>query len=263
MQVGRSAAGARTTGPEAAASRVGAGPLASAAGRAVAWVAVMRGGLEGQRAGVDAIAPAGGGGPVAEDMAQMTAAAAADHLGAAQQPALVRPELDRLLAGRLDEARPASTGGELGVGAEQLIPAARAAVGAGALGVEVSPGEGLLGVAPAQHVILLAGQFLPPLLLGFADLGRRGGLRGSGAAHRRFSPGFGTYGAEHSPAGDHRVKQATQCSDSASRTTGQADARRGQAAAGGALAGRAPLLVASRQACDPGMPADRNDQGGM
>src|SRR5262249_29875636 len=71
----------------------GAGPLASAAGRAVAWVAVMRGGLEGQRAGVDAIAPACGGGPVAEDMAQMTAAAAADHLGAAQQPALVRPEL--------------------------------------------------------------------------------------------------------------------------------------------------------------------------
>src|SRR5215472_13059979 len=78
-------------GQKGAASRMGAGLLASAAGRAVAWVAVRRRGLEGQCAGVDAVAPAGGTGPVAVDMAQMTAAAAADHLGAAQQPALVRP----------------------------------------------------------------------------------------------------------------------------------------------------------------------------
>src|SRR5262249_59441169 len=63
----------------------------SAAGRAVAWFAVRRRGLKGQCAGVDAIAPAGGTGAVAEDMAQMTAAAAADHLGAAQQPGPVRP----------------------------------------------------------------------------------------------------------------------------------------------------------------------------
>src|SRR5215467_8256501 len=55
---------------------VGAGLLASAAGRVVAWVAVRRRGLEGQYAGVDAITPAGGTGAVAEDMAQMTAAAA-------------------------------------------------------------------------------------------------------------------------------------------------------------------------------------------
>ena len=76
--------------PEAAGMLRGRG-LASVAGLAVAWVAVRRRRLEGQGAGVDAIAPAGGAGPVAEDMAQMTAAAAADHLGAAQQPALVGP----------------------------------------------------------------------------------------------------------------------------------------------------------------------------
>ena len=118
-------------------------------------------------------------------MAQMPVAAAADHLGAAQQPALVGVQLDRCLAGRLDEARPARAGGELGVRAEQFVPAAGAAVGAVVLGVEVSAGEGWLGVAPAQHVILLAGQFLPSPLIGLVDLGRRGGLRGPGAAHRR------------------------------------------------------------------------------
>src|SRR5262249_4017071 len=97
-------------------------------------------------------------------------------------------ELNRCFADRLEEARPARAGGELGVRAEQLIPAAGAAVGAIVLGVEVSAGEGWLRMAPAQHVILLTGQFLPPLLIGLLDLGRRGGLRGPGAAHRRSLP---------------------------------------------------------------------------
>src|SRR5216683_1848679 len=77
--------------PEAVGMRRGRGLLASAAGLAVALAAVRRRRLEGQRTGVDAVAPAGGSGPVAEDMAQMPAALTADHLGAAQQPALVRP----------------------------------------------------------------------------------------------------------------------------------------------------------------------------
>src|SRR6516162_8229635 len=182
----------------------------SAAGLAVASVGAGRHRLEGQRAGVDAVAPAGGPWPVAEDMTQMTAAPAADHLGAAQQPALVRPQLDCRLAGRLEEARPARAGCELGVRTEQLIPAAGAAVRAVTLGVEVSPGEGWLGVPPAQHVVLLAGQFLPPLLIGLLDLGRRSGLRGPGAAHRRSLPAFGSFGAEHPPAGGHWVEQAVQ-----------------------------------------------------
>src|SRR5205823_6148199 len=55
--------------PEAAGLPGGRWLLASVAGLAVARVAVRRRGLEGQGAGVDAIAPAGGAGPVAEDMA--------------------------------------------------------------------------------------------------------------------------------------------------------------------------------------------------
>src|SRR4029077_606173 len=103
-------------------------------------------------------------------------------------PALVWPQFDRVCDGWLGEARPSRAGFELGVRAEQLIPAAGAAVGAVVLGVDVFAGEGGLGVAAAQNVILLAGQFLPPLLIRLVDLGWRGGLYGLGAAHRS-SPG--------------------------------------------------------------------------
>src|SRR5258706_14123132 len=117
-------------------------------------------------------------------MTQMTAAAAANHLGAAQEPALVRPQLDSCCDGWLGEARPPRAGVELGVRAEQLIPAAGAAVGAVVLGVDVFAGEGGLSVASAQHVILLAGQVLPPPPLGLLELWGRGGPWGPGAAHR-------------------------------------------------------------------------------
>src|SRR6185437_16994118 len=87
-------------------------PQALAAWLAVIPVVPRRQWLEGQGTGVDAIAPAGGSGPIAEDMAQMTAAAAADHLGAAQEPALVWPQFDRVCDGWLGEARPARAGFE-------------------------------------------------------------------------------------------------------------------------------------------------------
>src|SRR6266702_4298632 len=92
--------------------------------------------------------------------------------------------LNSLCDGRLGEARPARAGFELGVRAEQLIPAAGAAVGAIRPGVDVFAGEGGLGAAAAQHVVLLASQFMPPLLVRLLDLGRRGGRSGLGAAHR-------------------------------------------------------------------------------
>src|ERR1022692_4042172 len=123
-------------------------------------------------------------------MAQMAAAAAADHLGAAQEQALVRPQLNSLGDGRLVEARPARAGRELGVRAEQFVPAPGAAVGAALLVVDVLTGEGHLRVAAAQHVVLLAGKFMPPLLVRLLDLGRCGGLSCLGAAHR-YSPDCG------------------------------------------------------------------------
>jgi hypothetical protein len=51
--------------------------------------------------------------------------------------------------------------------------------------------ESRLRVPAAQHTELLASQFVPPLLLGFLDLGCRGGLRGLRSAHLVLSPGCG------------------------------------------------------------------------
>src|ERR1700757_3730168 len=82
-------------------------PQALAARLAVIPVVAGRQWLEGQGTGVDAVTRAGGSGPIAEDMAQMAAAAAAEHLGAAQEPALVRPQFDRFCDCWLGAARPA------------------------------------------------------------------------------------------------------------------------------------------------------------
>src|SRR5580692_1232644 len=62
-----------------------------AAGRAVVLIGNRWRGLEGQRARVDAIALAGRGRAVPEDMAQVTAAATAHYLGAAHEQAVVWP----------------------------------------------------------------------------------------------------------------------------------------------------------------------------
>ena len=78
--------------------RSGPGRAVSGAGLALVAVGGRWRGLEGQRAGVDAIALAGRSGPVAEDVTQMTAAATADHLGPPQEPAVVRPQFDRCCA---------------------------------------------------------------------------------------------------------------------------------------------------------------------
>src|ERR1700761_3582172 len=138
----------------------------------VGHVLVGHGRLEGQRGRVDAVALTGRARAVTEDMAQVPATATAADLGAAHEHAVVRAQLDRVGHGRLEETRPAGTGVELGVRPEQLVPAARALVGAILLVPEQRAGERHLRMAVAQHVVLLAGQLLPPLLVGLLDLSR-------------------------------------------------------------------------------------------
>ena len=87
-------------------------------------------GVEVQRAAVDAVAQAGRVRAVVEDVAQVAAAALADDLGALHEEAVVGPGLDRLVVHRVEEARPAGAGVELGVRVEQLRAAALAAVDA-------------------------------------------------------------------------------------------------------------------------------------
>src|SRR6516162_4538404 len=117
-------------------------------------IPVLGRGLEGQRAGVDAVPVAGLRGTVVEDMAQVTAAVAADDLGAPHEQAVVRPQLDRLGDRGLVEAGPPRARVELGVGAEQLAPAAGAPVEAIGVVVDVLTGERPLGVRLTQHAVL-------------------------------------------------------------------------------------------------------------
>src|ERR1700760_3559184 len=124
-----------------------------------------RGHLEGQRGRVDAVAVPGRARAVTKDVAQVPATAAAADLGAAHEHAVVRTQLDRVVGSGLEEARPAGTGVELGVRLEQLVPAACALVGAVLLVPEQRAGERHLGVAVAQHVVLLAEHRYLPFLL--------------------------------------------------------------------------------------------------
>src|SRR5581483_5459306 len=94
----------------------------------VCGCALLRARVELERTGVHAVALAGRCGAVREEMAEMAAAAAAQHLGADHAVAVVLDQLDVGVRGRLVEARPAGAGLELGVRAEELGAAARAAV---------------------------------------------------------------------------------------------------------------------------------------
>src|SRR6201992_3184182 len=118
-------------------SNGGAGAGWSLADLSLSTLLLLRGGivggLEAQGGRVDAVALAGRARPVAEDVAQVTAAAAAQDFGAAHEHAVVRAQLDRVLGGGLEEARPAGGGVELGVGPAQAGPAPGAHVGAGLL----------------------------------------------------------------------------------------------------------------------------------
>src|SRR5436190_22571388 len=142
--------------------------------------------LEVERGGVDAVSLAGWAGTVVEDVAEVTAAVAADDLGALHEVAVVGTQLDRLGDSRLGEARPAGARVELRVGIEELRAAGCAAVVAGLLVVGVLAREGRLGARPAQHLVLRGRQLLAPLAIGLDDawLAHARGSSSKGAAAR-------------------------------------------------------------------------------
>ena len=132
--------------------------------------------LEVERARVDAVAQAGRVRAVVEDMAEVAAARRAHDLGANHPVARVGLRDDAVERRRLEEARPAAARLELRVRAEELRPAAGAAVDAVAVLVPVRAGERALRALAPQDLVLLGREALAPLLVGELDLGsmRRG-----------------------------------------------------------------------------------------
>src|SRR5690606_16709005 len=123
---------------------------------------------EGRR--VDAVPQPRGMRPVGEDVPEVAAAARAQNLGAHHPVARVGLLVDRALAGRGVEGRPAATGVGLRVGVEQLGPAAGAAVRAGLEHVVVLAGERRLGALFAEDPVALGIELRAPLGLGLANL---------------------------------------------------------------------------------------------
>src|SRR5580704_2061667 len=102
-------------------------------------------------------------------MAEVAAALGAANLGPRDDHAPVPMLLDGALVQRGVEARPASAGVELRVGAEQLCAASGARVHALVVHVHVLPGERTLGARLAKHGVLLGRQALTPLVVGEGD----------------------------------------------------------------------------------------------
>src|SRR5207302_2156129 len=122
-----------------------------------------------------------------------------DDLGAPHEQAVVRPQLDRLGDRGLVEAGPPGARVELGVGAEQLGPAARAPVEPVGVVVDVLTGERPLGVRLAQHGELQRGEVLAPLLVRLGELAGDGRL-GAGTSL--------THGSGSFPSGPSPVRPA-------------------------------------------------------
>src|SRR3954452_8693780 len=127
-------------------------------GRATARSALSSGAsgaVQLERDRVDAPALARRTRAVVEHVAEMRAAAAAEHLRAGHPVGAVLARLDRLGDRRLGEARPAGAGVELRVRAEQLVAAGGAAVYPVFLRMHVPAGERRLGAVAAHHLVLL------------------------------------------------------------------------------------------------------------
>src|SRR5262245_26598500 len=138
-----------------------------AAGSGVARALLTRHEFHGDA--VHAVAQAGRRRAVLEDMAEMAAAAAAVHLGAGHEPAVVHGRADRVVDWR-PEARPAGAALILGLGGVQGQLAAGADECPGALLSVQRACAGALGAVLAQHVELLRRQPLAPLRLAVGDL---------------------------------------------------------------------------------------------
>src|SRR4051794_7057981 len=109
--------------------------------------------------------------PVREDVAEVTAAGGAQHLGALHAEGRVGLLLDRLRVSRRGKRGPAAAGVVLGVGGEELGPTTGALVGARLEAVVVLTSERPLGALLPQDAVLLGAELGTPLLFGFLDLG--------------------------------------------------------------------------------------------
>ena len=103
-------------------------------------------------------------------MPEVTAARGAHDLGANHPVSRVGLLVDRVLAGRRVEGRPAAARVVLRLRAEDLGPATGAAIRARLEDVVVLAGERRLGALLPQDAVLLGGELGPPLLFCFLDL---------------------------------------------------------------------------------------------
>src|ERR1700730_9425102 len=110
----------------------------------------------------------------------MRVAVRAPDLGPDPAEGAVLQQHHGVALGRLVEARPAAVGLELRVGGEQPRAAGPAVVDAAGLGVGVLAGERRLGARLPEHLVLLRGQPLAPLVL--RELNLRHGWQGTRTA---------------------------------------------------------------------------------
>ena len=110
-----------------------------------------------QRLRVEAVALARWRRAVVEGVPKMAMAAGAADLGAGHAPTLVHMLFQVFFGGGTEEARPAGSRFELGRGVEEWQPAAGAQVPSGFVGGVEASTKRSLGLAGAQHPILLRG----------------------------------------------------------------------------------------------------------
>jgi len=142
-----------------------------------------------ERDGVDAVAQAGRGRTVGEDVTLMAAAAGADGLGPGHAVRPVDDRRDVVLADRLGKAGPARAALELGAGAEQGQAALAAGVDAGSLLAQQDAAERGLGAVGEQDAPFLGAEVglqRDPLALG-----RRGQVEAGGGTVGGMGDGHG------------------------------------------------------------------------
>src|SRR5450432_2889952 len=131
-------------------------------------------------------------------MAEVAVALRTQHFGADHAMGDVALLVDMVFRCRRGKARPAAAGIELGVGFEQRLAAAGAAVAAAPLLMLVFAGERPLGGLFAQHSILHRRQFLAPLGLALLDFARhRLGVGHGASLPFAKQPSVGDLGTAH------------------------------------------------------------------
>src|SRR6476659_2841551 len=118
---------------------------------------------------VHAVAKARGLWPVVEHVAEVPAAASAEHLGARHEQTVVG-SLDHRIVERLPEARPPGAAVELGVGGEQVERTPGTAEDAAPVFIVEWTAVRRLGAGLSQNVVLSGSQQPLPLVVGMRDL---------------------------------------------------------------------------------------------